>query len=267
MDEHEDKGLNADGTIAREGSLDLVDPVFAPVVEAARERIARTYGDALHGAYLYGSVPRGTARPGRSDLDLMLVFHEPPTEGHRAAARLIEAEIDAAFEPVDGVGVLLEGAAAILDDPHDGGFFVSRLCTPLFGADLADRLPAYRPTSLLARETNGDLYLFPERWRARAADADTEAAVRALVRGSSRKTLRSAFTLVMPVWGGWTSDLTRSAEVVGRYHPEWAGPLWRTAEVALDPAADRGTLRMIIDDLAPRVADEYRRVHGEKAPR
>lgn len=263
MDEH-GRGLDPDGTIAREGALDRVAPEFAPVVAAARERIAAVYGDALHGAYLYGSIPRGTARPGRSDLDLMLVLHGPPTGAHREAARRVEAELDAAFDQVDGAGILLEGAAAILADPDDGGFFVSRLCTPLLGADLAERLPAYRPTSLLARETNGDLHLFPERWRAAAERGDDP---RAVVRRAARKTVRSAFTLVMPRWGGWTSDLERSAEIAGRYHPEWAADLRRTAAAALDPVPDRELLRMITDDLAPRVAEEYRRVHGVKAPR
>ncbi|CAL9468166.1 hypothetical protein SUDANB121_02791 [Nocardiopsis dassonvillei] len=269
MDEDgEDRGLNPDGTIAREGSIDRVGPVFGPVVAAAREGIGALYGAPgpgarLHGAYLYGSVPRGTARPGRSDLDLMLVFNGPPTGEDREAARWLEGHLDSAFGEVDGVGILLEGAAAILADPNDGGFFVSRLCTPLLGADLAPSLPAYRPTSLLARETNGDLHLFPERWRA-AADGDDLGAV---VRRAARKTVRSAFTLVMPSWGGWTSDLGRSAEIAGRYHPEWAADLRRTAAAALDPVPDRELLRMVTDGLAPRVAREYRRVHGVKAPR
>ncbi|MEU0492494.1 nucleotidyltransferase domain-containing protein [Nocardiopsis sp. NPDC006139] len=265
MDENgADKGLNPDGTIAREGAMDRVAPVFAPVVEAARERITAAYGDALHGVYLYGSIPRGTARPGRSDLDLMLVFHEPPTGADREAARRIEAELDAAFEQIDGAGILLEDAAAVRADPDDNGFFVACLCTPLLGADLADELPAYRPTSLLARETNGDLHLFPERWRA-AADGGEDP--RAVVRRAARKTIRSAFTLVMPYWGGWTSDLERSAEIVARYHPRWTADLRRTAAAALDPVPDRGLLRMITDDLAPSVAEEYRRAHGVKTRR
>jgi hypothetical protein len=64
-----DRGLNPDGTIAREGSLDRVTARFAPVVAAARAEIAGRFSDGrLHGAYLYGSIPRGTAVPGASDL-------------------------------------------------------------------------------------------------------------------------------------------------------------------------------------------------------
>jgi hypothetical protein len=59
-----DRGLNDDGTIAREGALDRVPAAFAPVVDAARTRIAETFGPRLHSAYLYGSIPRGTAVAG-----------------------------------------------------------------------------------------------------------------------------------------------------------------------------------------------------------
>ncbi|WP_030060495.1 hypothetical protein [Streptomyces novaecaesareae] len=62
------RGLDDDGYIAREGALGRVPAPFAPVVDAARARIAGSFGPArLHSAYLYGSVPRGTATPTVSD--------------------------------------------------------------------------------------------------------------------------------------------------------------------------------------------------------
>ncbi|AIJ26845.1 hypothetical protein AMETH_6753 [Amycolatopsis methanolica 239] len=81
----DDRGLASDGTIAREGSLDGVPAEFAPVVEALRVHVAGTFS-RLHSAYLYGSIPRGTAVPGVSDLDALLAFHDEPTDADRADA-------------------------------------------------------------------------------------------------------------------------------------------------------------------------------------
>src|SRR5580693_6971466 len=120
------RGLNDDGTIAREGALDQVPVVFGPVVEAARTRITETFATRLHSAYLYGSIPRGTAIPGASDLDLLTVLH----------------------------------------------------------------------------------------------DAATDADRRTLSRSVGRRLVRTGFTLIMPRWGGWTSDLNASAELFGRYYPD-----------------------------------------------
>ncbi|MEW2631045.1 nucleotidyltransferase domain-containing protein [Streptomyces sp. NPDC048389] len=264
------KGLNPDGTIAREGSLDHVTARFAPVVAAARAEIAGRFGDGrLHSAYVYGSIPRGTAVPGISDLDLLLVLAEEPTARDRADADAAEGVLDGSFDVIDGVGVLLVGVGAALSEleRYDLGFFISCLCTPLLGEDLAARLPPQRPTSLLARETNGDLALALPRWRDGLLNARTDAERRAMCRRIARRVVRSGFTLVMPRWGGWTSDLHESAELFARYYPRRAAQMRSAARAARTPTPDPAGLRALTEDLGPWLAAEYTAVHGEKAAR
>jgi uncharacterized protein len=265
-----ERGLNDDGTIAREGALDRVPAAFVPVVHAARARITAAFGGPrLHSAYLYGSIPRGTAVPGVSDLDLLILFRDEPAAADRAAARAAEAALDDAFPQITGVGIVLGSVPATLSEleRYDGGFFVACLCTPLLGDDLAARLPRYRPTTLLARETNGDLALVLPRWRAEAAKASTETSSRTLTRRVARRLVRTGFTLIMPRWGGWTSDLHRSAELFAHYYPERADQLRRAAALARTPSPDPAVLTELIDDLGPWLAAKYTAVHGQKSPR
>ncbi|MFE7035963.1 nucleotidyltransferase domain-containing protein [Streptomyces sp. NPDC057621] len=276
------RGLDAQGYIEREGSLGLVPAAFRPVVASARDRVLDVFGARLHSAYLYGSIPRGTARVGRSDLDLLLVLREEPTEADRADARTLDEALDKEFTRIDGAGTLLAGRAQVLSDleRHDLGWFVACLCTPLLGEDLAEELPRYRPDTLLARETNGELALLLPRWRERiaevtaaaGADGPQEAALRPLVRHMSRHLVRTGFTLVMPRWNGWTSDLAEMAEVFAAYYPELDRPrraaqLREAAVLGHEPVGDRAVLRSYVDDLGPWLAEEYARVHGVKDPR
>ncbi|KUN09888.1 nucleotidyltransferase [Streptomyces yokosukanensis] len=263
-------GLDDQGFIAREGSLARVPVVFRPAVAAARDRLLDLFGARLHSAYLYGSIPRGTARVGRSDLDLFVALREEPTDADREAVRALGEAVDKEFPQVDGVGTLLYGRGRLLSEleRYNLGWFVACLCTPLLGDDLAEYLPRYRPDSLLARETNGDLALRLPRWRERIADAeDSEEARRPLVRFMSRHLVRTAFTLVMPRWNGWTSDLSEMAEVCGAYCPERAEQLRTAARYGQEPVGDPQVLRSYVDDLGPWLAEEYARVHGVKAPR
>lgn len=270
-----ERGLDQDGTIVREGALDRVPAAFVPVVDAARARITATFGGPrLHSAYLYGSIPRGTAVPGVSDLDLLIVFRDEPADADRDAANALEAALDDAYPQVTGVGIVLGSVPSTLSEleRYDGGFFVACLCTPLLGEDLAVQLPRYRPTTLLARETNGDLALVLPRWHARAAEAATDTDRRTLSRAVARRLVRTGFTLIMPRWGGWTSDLDRSAELFAQYYPERdyperAGQMRRAAALARTPSADPAVLAMLIDNLGPWLAAEYTAVHGQKAPR
>ncbi|MFE3632962.1 nucleotidyltransferase domain-containing protein [Streptomyces sp. NPDC059168] len=263
-------GLDARGYFVREGSLARVPDAFRPVVAATRDRLPELLGARLHSAYLFGSIPRGTARVGRSDLDLLLALREEPTEADRETVRAFGEALDEEFVQIDGVGTLLYGRARLLSDleRHDMGWFVACLCTPLLGDDLAAHLPRYRPDSLLARETNGDLALLLPRWRERIARAaDTEEARRPLVRFMSRHLVRTGFTLVMPRWQGWTSDLREMAAAFGAHRPERAAQMRRAAEYGYEPVGDPEVLRSYVDDLGPWLAAEYARVHGVKAPR
>jgi hypothetical protein len=264
------KGLDTGGYIEREGSLGLIPSAFRPVVATARDQVLDVFGARLHSAYLYGSIPRGTARVSRSDLDLLLALREEPTEADRTDARSLDAALDKEFPQIDGAGTLLVGREQVLSDleRHDLGWFVACLCTPLLGEDLAEYLPRYRPDALLARETNGDLALFLPRWRERIAEAgDSEEALKPLARFMSRHLVRTGFSLVMPRWNGWTSDLREMAEVFGAYYPERAAQLREAAVLGYEPRGDAAVLRSYVDDLGPWLAAEYARVHGIKKPR
>ncbi|WP_225731492.1 MULTISPECIES: nucleotidyltransferase domain-containing protein [unclassified Nocardia] len=260
-------GLDADGFIAREGSLSNVQPEFAPLVARTRELISDTFGPGrLHSAYLYGSVPRGTAVPGVSDLDVLLALHREPTEEDRADADRIGAELDAAFAQIDGAGMQIAATTTLLDDigHHDLGWMVACLCTPLLGDDLADRLPRYRPTARLARAANADLDQAIAAWRAQLDTELTDADRITLCRKAARRIVRTGFTLVMPRWGGWTSDLQLSATIFGRYYPTRAAQMRTAATAATTP--DPAVLDDLINDLAPWLAAEYDSVLGPNTP-
>ena len=268
-------GLDRDGFIEREGDLARVPPAFAPVLDAVRAEITAAFGPVhphgtrLHSVYLYGSIPRGTAVPGVSDLDVLLALQHEPGAAERATADSIEHTLDARFPQINGAGILLFSTAALLSEleRHDLGWFVACLCTPLLGDDLGRQLPRYRPTSLLARETNGDLGDALVMWHRRLGEASTAAERLALSRLVSRRLVRTGFTLVMPRWAGWTSDLRESASVFGRYYPARREQMQVAAATARTPSARESVLGMLITDLGPWLAAEYLRVHGRKAPR
>ena len=292
-------GLDRDGFIVREGDLARVAPEFAPVVDAVKDGITAAFGSAgrgaglpsaglpgaglhgaglhsaglhsagLHSAYLYGSIPRGTAVAGVSDLDVLVVTQGEPTAADRTAVADLERALDARFPQINGVGVLLFSAARLVSEleRYDFGWFVACLCTPLLGEDLGRRLPRYRPTALLARETNGDLGDELPGWRQRLAEADSDNERRALSRLAGRRIVRTGFTLVMPRWEGWTSDLDESAAVFGRYYPARLAQMRVAAAAGRIPTTSEPVLSMLINDLGPWLAAEYLRVHGQKTPR
>ncbi len=229
---HLDDGLDQRGRIRREGRLSWIDPVFLPLVSTTEVELRNLFGKRLHSIYLYGSVPRGTAVQGRSDLDVSVVLHDQPTDTDRASVGHLATELDHHTDLVDEVGITLDAARGLLSPAqrHDGAFHITCLCTPLWGPDLAEQLPEQYPTVDLARDiTSGTAAAF-SRLAAALSDPTTSRPDYACQR-VGRRIARLAFACVLFRWPGWTSEPAALVEVVRAYYPGRAAELDRCIEL------------------------------------
>ncbi|SOC58039.1 nucleotidyltransferase domain-containing protein [Ornithinimicrobium cerasi] len=217
------QGIDAQGFVVREGDRSRVPAPFLPLVSRYVELVTSSFAD-VHSVYLYGSLPRGTARVGSSDLDGQVVLGRPVTPADQEVRRQVETELATAYPVVDGVGVLLDDRAVMLDPGNrfDHGFHLRVLCTPVWGPDAGADVPPHRPDVDLARGIQGD-------WRAVLArlreEGPTAGGERAYCRAVGRRLTRLAFTWGMPRWGGWTSDPVVITQVVGALEPGWEDPV------------------------------------------
>ena len=72
-----DRGLDKDGFIQNLYSPKNIAPEFQGVVNAVIDSLLSELPNQIDGIYLYGSVPRGTAIVGCSDLDVSVVLATP----------------------------------------------------------------------------------------------------------------------------------------------------------------------------------------------
>lgn len=235
-------GLDADGWIVREGDPSRVPEAFAPLVRRYVELVTASFAD-VHGVYLYGSVPRGTARPGASDLDGQVLLDRSVTPADHEVRGRVEAELEAAYPVVDGVGLLLDDLAVMTDPANrfDHGFHLRVLCTPVHGQDAGGRVRPHRPDLDLARGIQGDWRPVVARFRAGEPEDG-----RAFSRAVGRRLTRLAFTWVMPRWGGWTSDPVVMGEVVSALEPGWAGSVDAATRLGWDGVTDGRLARELL---------------------
>src|SRR5215204_6103596 len=166
-----DCGLDRAGFIRSEVALDLVAPPYLSVVEHLREACRAALGDELHSLYLCGSLVKGTAQPGESDLDALAVLHVAPEGRHEAIEREVSRAIEERHRFLSGASIGLYHRDVIVSraQRYDIGFFVKCLCARIDGEDIARHLPRYRPSLALARGTNGNIRRLVDDRRARVA--------------------------------------------------------------------------------------------------
>ena len=165
-------------------------------IERAVRDVLATEGRGIAAVYLFGSVARGTDRPG-SDIDLAILYRKPPGPSLAELPLELEAALEARLErpvqvvalhsaPVDLVHRVLRDGHLRPAEPegaHGGEADVAAVCG---ACDPASRARAHR-----GRAPPGALGAYVQRWR-RWARAGVTGALDDLVsaRGGSRAARR-----------------------------------------------------------------------------
>ena len=87
------KGVDKDGYIINMISVDNVSQRFKSVLEESIACLVKELGNNLHSIYLYGSVGRGTAVFGQSDLDLSVITYSDLSDSTKDNLNEIEVSL------------------------------------------------------------------------------------------------------------------------------------------------------------------------------
>lgn len=241
--------LDPDGYIIPEGDLDKVQTEYLGVPQVAGEMLLERFGWRLHSGYLYGSVVRGNAVPGRPDLDLLAVLRQPPTDVDRAAAVRVAAVMQERFPLLADVGVGLTHLDEVLslEERHGGQVFLRELSVCICGKDLRPGLPRTRPGPTVAAGFHRDTPAVLARARAELGGSTDQQVLRRACRVASRRMVQAAFAVVMARDGVWATVLEEQAAAVGEAFPEWAEAARRAAEQGRRPVADARVVAELLE--------------------
>jgi hypothetical protein len=231
------EGLNADGTISTGADRRRVSPAFEPIIAAALAAF-EALGDDSAELHLYGSVANGTARLGRSDVDLVAI--DVPEDWARRTSEQLSTRFS---DRCRGVQIGRAGRGDYLadgDEAYGNRVFLRHYCVPLAGRDAWRSPTPFAGDVRAARGFNGDIGLRLDRWRA----GDPRP------RNVARKTLFAAAGVVSVLDATWTTDRDRAAHRWGELEPDRA----REMAELLDWAEDDSTVTAgdLADALAPQ---------------
>jgi uncharacterized protein len=241
--------LDPEGYIRPEANLANVQPDYQGVPEAAAGLLAKAMGRRLHSAYLYGSIVRGNAVPGRSDADLIAVLLAAPTDEDRVHADRVERALVERFPVLFSAGVGLTHLQEVRSPAqrYGGQVFLRELAACIFGQDLRPSLPRTKPSAAVAAGFHGDTHAVLARARETLATSTDPEAIRRACRMASKRMVQVAFAVVMAREGVWATVLEDQAAAVGAAFPQWAEAARRAAEQGRRPVADAGVVRELLD--------------------
>lgn len=182
---------------------------FLAVVDDLRRMLFGPLGHRVDSAYLYGSVARGEAVLGRSDLDVVLVLSGKPALKDdldiETARRALETRHPEVLKVDFDVGFREEVLAP--ENLHRWGFWLKHHCRCIYGYDLTRDFAPFRPSRKIARAVNGDFYDVLGGYARRIGTESDATAVARLAREASRKLIRATNVLRPVVSSSWPESL------------------------------------------------------------
>lgn len=198
-----------------------LQPHFDAVLQDVCASLATQAGHLLDGIYPYGSIARGDATPGVSDLDLTLVLREPPTPPQREPLEALRLALQARHREVIKIDFDIGHRAQVLAPEHlySWGYWLKHQCRCLWGNDLAPQFAPFAPSRAIALAVNGDFASVLDDYARRLDDEHDPAAIVRLQREASRKLIRSCNLLRLDSDPGWPSSLDEHAALLLRHAP------------------------------------------------
>jgi predicted nucleotidyltransferase len=150
-------GTDEAGYVINQTDVTRIQPMFRPVLDAVIQLLREEFAEALHSVYVYGSVGRGTAVAGRSDLDVtVIVKREVDVDVLKRRTMLLLQEHPEVIKIDYDIGLL----DTVLEPTNhvEWGFWLRHMCACVDGTDLSHRFPYMKPDERISRALNRDLF-------------------------------------------------------------------------------------------------------------
>lgn len=210
--------VDADGFIACLPATPL-QPAFRPVVDEVIELLHARLGAQVHSIYLYGSVAKGAAVAGVSDLDVCLITQCALNAAERDSLGAIAEHVQAQHPLISKVdfdcGTLAEALAD--ENRFSWGYWLKHHCRCVSGEDLASRFSRFTPSREIAVAVNGDFIPVVQGYLQQLAETGN---ARQIQRAAARKLLRATNLLRRAEDNDWPETLEECASWVVRRFPQ-----------------------------------------------
>jgi hypothetical protein len=229
-----------------------IRPPWDAALDAIVQECVTHWGDRLHSLYVRGSVPRGLAVEGVSDIDCYALVRGPTADIDNGWIEEACAALDERFPFQTGIEIVPFSVEETLTSPDAlhriVRFSLGTNCVCLYGEDVSPTLPRFRPGPEIAvRATNlpAELRHAIEQLES-GPDADE---TRETCTWIATRFVRTGFELVMEREQAYTRDLYPCYETFARHHPARARDMRWALELAVSPSGDARELLPFVRDL------------------
>lgn len=234
---------DSEGYLINPASKDKITEEWQPVVKDIVEVYKLQYGDLLHSVYVRGSVAKGDAVAGISDIDTFAYVAQKKEEIKTDWMDSFEKEMLVKYPFVQGVELSVD---PIEDANNDRVLILQSAC--VYGDDLNDKMARIK----VGKETLGHVYSFAKNlaWFDEWATKPQESGeIKKSCTWLMKRFLRTGLELTMERASMYTRDLYPSYKIFAEYYPEKESEMREALYLALNPTDDLEIIRKVRNNL------------------
>lgn len=231
---------------------DKIQPQYSLLVSQVASTLTRTFPTLIDSLYLYGSVARGQAIAGVSDLDMTVIFR-------RSASAAEQQQLDAVRQSLANSTLLVTkidfdcGVRSEVLAPQNQlswGYWLKHHCLCIYGDDLRQNFQPFAPSKAIALAVNRDFLSVVSHFLSLARNSHSPLERGNQQRAAARKLLRATDILRREEDRDWSGSLQAYADKMIVRYPAMARDTRKLLALCLKADESTPVERTLIEQYA-----------------
>ncbi|WP_077303161.1 nucleotidyltransferase [Virgibacillus pantothenticus] len=261
-----------EGYLLNESSLIKVQPAFLKIIEKVTAYYKYNLWEQLHSVYIRGSIPRGLAIYGVSDLDTIAISTRDTSELNLQWVNRAEQELTKEFHCVSDIEFSFYHLKEVMETSTFSliPFMLKTHSICVYGEDLSSHLPKYKADKTLGNEHLVNLEDQIKQAKEDLKDNTDVADILDCCGWIMKIIVRAGLALVIEKENKYTRDLFPAYKLFSTYYPEKELQMKQALAYAIDPVENANEIVDFLDGIGTwmiREAEKWLQVHNPKKQR
>jgi len=249
-----------EGFIVSESSVEKIVSPWLEVVGEVKQRYIKHLGNDLHSIYVRGSVARGGAIEGISDIDTIAVMLREPQAADFKWGEGVERSLKQDYPFSTGAEIYLISYHKLFegDEMWKTRFIIKTQSACVAGEDLAKDISTYKANLNTASHLREDFKKVFENTKKSLSNNPNKETVKWWCRWAMKRIIRGGFVLIMDREQAFSRDLYPCYKLFSKYFPDQEPAMEKALDLAINPTSDANELINFLDNFGVWIVNQQK---------
>ncbi|MFB4327594.1 nucleotidyltransferase [Paenibacillus sp. CR_12] len=189
---------------------------YKDFVDKYINHILTEFKGKIHSIYMCGSIPKGTAKPLKSDADFTIVCVNPKDIDYERLSNIKDGFLEE-YPIVTKIDTIICSIDDVLSKPNEWGFWVKIICVCMHGHDIGEKVPPIIISPEFILDLNTETKEEVDRVRRSLSTASDHTMKTRYIKGYSKRLIRALYSLVLTDTGVWQDDIIEMKNAIINY--------------------------------------------------